>query len=468
MASGGLPAERLREYLQDLNPEARALLVRELERGSLRGAEVAGADLIIEALRPSFRKGADQPARIGNPARLFFRPLEPFLVDSGPCIELPGRIERTSLAPLWEWISRDLLAGEARAYSEQASAALLAEDAPRAETLAHAFQGRVAVVIAERLAHAQQDERLRRRMLGQIALPRALADLHTLHGALLHRDMLARFAAKLPAVVSNLGDDQTANVAALLRQSTAGRPDLLLPALIVAMNRLGAPWQLIRLAIHAAESDVAARVMQSPLALAVKLVFADIRCDIEMLRIALRGGAIAEAIALCKGLHDAFRAVRTEMNFSGDSGWSRELAGLRGDVSGLLGSEIEATPGMLRRLLRIRPAKEIAPGAVLDPADVAEAEAHIELTCAGRNYAGELAINQVAPRVVIELQSYLDTGMPALLDALRAAGPGERKFRQSQVDAAVRLAGKLFGAEYGGLLAKAAGMAAAERKPVKA
>jgi hypothetical protein len=468
MASQGLPAERLREYLQDLNPEARALLVRELERGSLRGLQVPGADLIVEALRPTFRKGTNQPARIGNPARLFFQPLEPFLVDSGPRVELPGRIERASLAPLWEWISRDLLAGEAQAYSEQATAALLAEDETRAGVLAHAFQDRVAAVITERLALAQQDERIRRRMLGQIALPRAIADLQTLHGALVHRDVFARLAARLPAIVSNLGEDQTANVAALVRQCSASQSDLLLPALVVVMNRLGARWQLIRLAIHAGDSDVAARVMQSPLALAVTLVFADIRCDIEMLRACLRRGAVAEAIGLCKELHDAFRAVRTEMNLAGDTAWSRELAGLRADVAGLLGSEIEATPGMVRRLLRIRPAKEVASGAALDPADVAEAEAHIELTCAGRNYAGELAINQVAPRVVIELQSYLDTGMPALLDALRAAGPGERKFRQSQVDAAVRLAGKLFGAEYGGLLAKAAGMAAAERKPAKA
>jgi hypothetical protein len=95
-------------------------------------------------------------------------------------------------------------------------------------------------------------------------------------------------------------------------------------------------------------------------------------------------------------------------------------------------------------------------------------QGRIELVIACRKYAGELAINQIAPRVHSELQNYLDTGTAALLESLRTAGVGDRKFRQSQVDAAVRFAGTLFGPEYAGLLSKAAGMAAADRKLQKA
>ena len=47
----------------------------------------------------------------------------------------------------------------------------------------------------------------------------------------------------------------------------------------------------------------------------------------------------------------------------------------------------------------------------------------------------------------------------ALRDALRVAGDMERPFRQSQVDAAVRFCGKVFGKDYAALLAKAAEVA---------
>jgi hypothetical protein len=119
----------------------------------------------------------------------------------------------------------------------------------------------------------------------------------------------------------------------------------------------------------------------------------------------------------------------------------------------------------VRRLLRPRPAVEIAAASVLDADEVAETEALIEIVGACRNYASELAINEMTLRTYHELQQYLDTGTSALLDGLRHAGDVDRAFRQSQVDAAVRFCGKVFGKEYASLLTKAAEVAAnSERK----
>jgi hypothetical protein len=68
-----------------------------------------------------------------------------------------------------------------------------------------------------------------------------------------------------------------------------------------------------------------------------------------------------------------------------------------------------------------------------------------------------------------ELQKSLDTGTHALLDALRHCSISERSFRQSQVDAAVRFRGKVFGDEYASLLSKAADVASqSERKAAAA
>ena len=55
-----------------------------------------------------------------------------------------------------------------------------------------------------------------------------------------------------------------------------------------------------------------------------------------------------------------------------------------------------------------------------------------------------------------------------LLDALRVANPRERKYRQSQVDAAVRFSARLFGEDYAALLAKAAMLAVSGHKAAKA
>jgi hypothetical protein len=75
----------------------------------------------------------------------------------------------------------------------------------------------------------------------------------------------------------------------------------------------------------------------------------------------------------------------------------------------------------------------------------------------------------VTLRVNSELQNYLETGTSPLLDGLRGADDATRPLRLAQVDAAVRFAGKVFGASYASLLAKAAEVAAqGERKAAKA
>jgi hypothetical protein len=167
--------------------------------------------------------------------------------------------------------------------------------------------------------------------------------------------------------------------------------------------------------------------------------------------------------------------LRSEINMSFDSPWSRQLAAVRNDVSALLKSEIETTPGSVRRLLRPRPNKEIAPGSQLDPLDVEQTEARVAFICACRHYAAELALSEATMRAHSELTHILDTGTKVLLESLRQAGNDDRPFRQSQLEAGIRFCRPVFGAEYAGTLAKAAEVAVqtaaappAERKPARA
>jgi len=463
-----LPVERLRAYLKELKPEARVLLLAELERGVTRGDAVPGGALFLEELRRTVRgvpaDPAPEPPR-NTPARLFFAPLDPFLIDHDEAPQA-GRIARTALDPFWQWICRDLAPADAKAYGEELERSLA--DEKTVARLVRAFQDLVVNHIQEALA-AVRDDRARRRLAGQVGTPRALDDLGIVLGVLKARDALALIGSRLPPHIRNLGDEQLENVKALLDSPIARHPDVFIHALVVVMKRLTAPWQLVRLAVKAAESDKAQRIKATPYAAAVAIVLGEIAYAVSEFRRALRRGEMAAVGVLLKEIHDAVRMLRTEMDLSGDSPWARELAALRGAVSALVKGEIETVPGRLRRLLRPHAAKEVVPGAGLDPADVAETEALIEFVNTCRHYASELAINEVTLRVHSEIENFLDTGTPLLLESLRGAGPSDRAFRMSQVDAAVRFAGKVFGSSYATLLAKAAEVAQnGERKAAKA
>jgi hypothetical protein len=464
--AGAPPNKKLREYLLELKPEARSLLASELERALLRGEAPPGASAILEQLRKTARQEGRKLPRVGNPQRLFFTAVEPFLVDDVLERRHLGRIPRASLDPIWKWICRDLMLREARSYSDQVQLLLAAKEKSGADQVARGFQDLVEQRLRDCLAGIKKDEKALTRIAGQIGTPHAIDEVRELAAILRARDALGVIGSRLPATISNLAGEQLENVRALLDSPIGRHRDVFLYALLIVMNRLSSPWQLIRLAIQAAASDVSEHIAATPFAIAVDIVLGDFDRIITKLRDALKAGDSDEVGRLLKDFHDAARAVHTEIDLPADSTWGRQLAGARAEIAALLEGEIDHLPGQVRRLLRPRNGRDaIAP---LDSIDVDDVEAKLALVAACRNYAGELAVSEATHRTYFELQTYFDSGTAVLLERLRASSPLERALRQSQVDAAIRFCAKLFGPEYAGLLARAADVAAKdEPKAVK-
>lgn len=466
MTIDGSSIVRLREYLQALSPEARAMLVAELELALLRDEDIAGSELVLQELRQMIRAPAQPVPRIGVAVRRFFMPLEPFLTDGPADHRRLGRIARVSLEPVWQWICRDLMPSEANAFSHDINRALLARDGIKVEQMTRALHDRSIHRMNAAVSALDFDEKARRRFSIQVGTPRAIEDVTTLARILAIRDVLGDAGRRLPDhfrvfehehahQVKSLFDSVIADKASV--PAASQRSDILLYGLIIVANRIAAPWQLLRIATCAAETDETAGIAATPYAVAVKIVLSDLEHAVSELRAELKAGR--PGTALLKTLHDGARGMRTEMDLSVDLPWSRRLASIRSGVANMLTAEIETTPGRIRRLLRARPAKEIVAGSLVDGYDVQEVETRVELIAACRHYAGELAVSEVTARTYTEISQYLESSTRILLDALRHADDAERPFRYSQVDAAVRFCRTVFGADYAALVAKAADVA---------
>ena len=240
MFGQGLPVERLRKYILDLKPEARAQLVAELERSLLRGDGAAGAELVLNELRRSQRDANRNVQDIGNSARLFFQPLEPFLVDDSPEHPHSGRVARQALDPIWQWICTAVMKTEAADYTEQVERALIANDANKAAELARIFQDRAAPRMREALDAIKNDDRAGRRLNLQIGPPRAIEDVRIISGGLIARDSITALGGQMPQHIKSLSGATLGSVKALL-DSPIGRTAEMFPfALILVMNRLAA------------------------------------------------------------------------------------------------------------------------------------------------------------------------------------------------------------------------------------
>ena len=229
MTSDGQSIERLREYLQALTPEARSLLLRGLERNLLRDGENAGNEMILQELRRAARAESRPVPRIGDAARMFFVPLEPFLIDGPVNHQRVGRIARASLDSIWAWLGRDLIPAEAKALSEDIDRALLADDRTKADQLVGALHDCAVAHLNEAIAGIGADDKANRRLAIQVGTPRPIDDINVLLGVLSLREPLAEVSRRLPNLVRVFERDQADSTKALL--------DLIRDAVIVAPQR---------------------------------------------------------------------------------------------------------------------------------------------------------------------------------------------------------------------------------------
>ena len=457
--------ERLRDYLAQLPPRSQALLMREFERALERGEDTTVANFVLQELRKIVRSGDDVQPRTDDPARLLFRPIETFLVDGGMPMR-PGQIRRSSLMPVWQWLLREGAPEQARAY--QAALARTEEGSSREiEVAVRNVQSAAAEAILRIAGPAAGDDK--QRMLGRVGPPNVTEDLLPIGAALQAREALDTLNGRLPSYMRMFGDSQVASVSASLNLPSLQTPVLLPFALSLVIQRLTAPWQIIRLAIKMAASDDELRVAATPYGIAVTIALHDLSCLAASLRADIRRGHFANVVENLKSLYDGLRGLRTELDLRNDSNWGKQLVSIRAEISNALQSEIESVPGRVRRILRQRADKDILSGTEIDGAEIEEVAALIDFVAVCRTYAGELAINEVTLRTYSDLQQYVEQATEALVEQLRGADGRVRAYRQIQVSAAIRFCDVLFGHDYASLMSRAADNAlTGERKSSRA
>jgi hypothetical protein len=456
--------ERLREYLAQLPPQTQALLMREFERSIERGEDTTVASLVLEQLRKVAR-GTEEEARprTDDPARLLFRPLEPFLVEGNQPVR-PGQVRRASLLPIWQWLAREGAPDQARELDTALSRARENGTASDLEMAVRKFQFAAADAIHKIAAPMPGGEQ--QRALARVGAPNVVEDLLPVGSILQAREALDTLNSRLPSFLRMFGDPQIASVGTALNVPSLQTPQLLPFALSLVMQRLAAPWQIIRLAIKMAASDDEIRVAATPYGIAVTIALHDLSFLTARLRTDIKRGRFDHVAEHLKTLHDGVRGLRTELDLRNESPWGKQLTSIRAEISNSLQSEIDSVPGRVRRLLRQRADKDISAGTKVDASDVDDTAALIDFVAVCRTYASELAINEVTLRTYSDLQQYIEKSTEALVQSLRGGDARARAYRQMQVKAAIRFCDVLFGQDYASLMSRAAENALiGERKP---
>jgi len=348
-----MQVERIWDFLQRLTPLTRNCLLSELERLETCGVDVPGSADIQAKLRAEFRKDGSTLNRT-NPSRQFFAPLETLLVDGAPEYPNSGRIARSSMAPIWEWICRDLLPTMARDYNAQMKDLIAADKQREVQQAASTFQTKVTRSLEGVLGSSEGAEQVRIKLAAYTASPAALGDVTKIMCALRARDALAKFEAALPSRISTFDDPQVAKITALLDTFRKKNEDAVPFALALVAKRLKTPWQLIRLATKAARSKKASDVAATRYSGTVAMVLDVLEERRLALRIALRHNRVIVAREILVEIYDTEYALQVRIDEFEESEWGTRLRAIMEAIASLVEAEVNRFPDEVGHVLDSR------------------------------------------------------------------------------------------------------------------
>jgi hypothetical protein len=202
-------------------------------------------DVILEALRPMLRRARK---RIPTPRRLVCVAFEDLLIDGPREEKQTGRILRSSVVTLWQWLATEGLGDKLAELEKRIATAILARESKAEHELV--AQLRSAAADAVRLAFGQvpKGAPARRALALKFGGEGVLADIEEIALVLEAAHEFDAVRAKLPRAMDTLTGEQLALVRDIYDDLSARRPELCPYVALILLGRLSRPWEVLRLA----------------------------------------------------------------------------------------------------------------------------------------------------------------------------------------------------------------------------
>jgi hypothetical protein len=465
MTADAQALDQVRSYLATLSPRLRAKLVSEIETQRLKGKSEPAHEVVLNLVRSVMRSEAEEAKRTGSPERLFYEPLEPFLVDEAGSTKHKGFISRKSLDAVWRWLQReDSINHRIAVASDEASKALLGGEDEKAVAIMARLRADILPVLQEAIAAAAADPRQHMNLSMQLEGSRNLEDLNDIAAILRLEERLGKLVSKLANTIEDLDD---ATIGKIVRQVKDDGADLIY-LLIAVYRRLEHPAQILRILTRFEGTDDGVRLSKSRFAPCADIVLAEI--DFADERIAAHISRPAEfdsLLAAIRRFYALANGLSVAVELEGATDWRKRLAAHRRRASEILSAEVETIPGAVRRAMRPRRRE----GERIQPVpedDVLEAEYAVRLMVGLKPYRAELAVNELLGTVASQIEKFVESANEAINHELRTATGAGVDVARSDLDVAVRINAIVFGESYAALLKRSGDVAGPMPSPFEA
>lgn len=460
---------KIRTYLSSLNPRAIEALVRNLERAKAQNKTDPHVELVLasalEILRKPTAKGLDVEAgelRRGQIQRMFFAPLDSFLIDEFLPIRQEGRINRGMLNKVWKWLGRDLMPMDVQLVLEQARDAAVSGE--RIDTLVQALRTRSVDAIGEALRRCETEEKEHRRMGIELGGERGISELRDIQRVFSSERWLMPFLQAMPERINERRLKQDLDVLRMVDKCSARFPDHV-PVLAAALvDRADAPSALCSFAGRLAGDDDPKAIAGSQFAPFVDVVMSEAE-RLNILAIDHRNNN-PDPVAFSNALSDydtLVKGIERDIDLSVTGKWHRRLADTKRSISDVVTRELNNAHSAVRRALQV-PKVDKGGKLEINQAAIDEAVRALRVVSMVRGGSESFAVNDVGKRTRQAVEQTLEIVTRSLITDLGKSNGPQLEAHQSAADVAIMLSEIYFGADYAAQLRRSRHAAVAKAK----
>ncbi|TYC51974.1 hypothetical protein FMN50_19735 [Rhodobacterales bacterium] len=444
---------KIKTYLSSLSPKAVEALVRNLEKAT--GAKDADPHLNLvlttaaTLLRQPMLTGADLPGgaqRRAQVQRMFFSPLELFLINETLPNRQEGRVHRAMLEKVWGWLGRDIMPADVRMVLDQAGNP--AVSAERVAALVQALRSRSVDAVGETLLKSRSSEKVRRQVAIEMGGERGISELADIQKIFAAERWLVPFLDNLPDRVNERRLKMDLDVLRMVDKCADRFPDHVSVVAAALMGRTEAPAALCTFAGRLAGDDDPKVIAGSQFAPFVDIVMSEAE-RLQVLAMDHRRhnpDPVAFSQALAE-YHTLVRGVERDMDLSVAGKWRDRLADTKRTISHEVTRELNNAHGAIRRALQV-PKHDASGKLITDQSAVDDAVRTLCVVNMVRKASETFAVNEVGKRTRQAVEQTLEIVSRSLIsDIGKAKGP-ELEARMAAADVAITLSEIYFGPEY--------------------
>ena len=448
-------SQLLQAFLGGLPETLAARLAKAVEIDRLTDGAVLPHDVILDGLRPALRRSENLP-RTPTPLRLFCRPFEDLLTSSTRKEKQKGRIARSSVISVWNWISKVLLPSESAAYAQNIKALLLQFKLDDARMRACEFWA----LASEAIRNALATEAGRKAARGILNGDMVTADAAEIALLINVAPKMLEIQDLLPKPAPALADDLLWKLRDIHDGLVNTNLDAAPYVAVVAMNRLARPWEALRLPLMVSRQTQDTLIANTDMGLVGELLF----MDLDSLSSGIHGTRHPnfdreKLLSEVKSFAELSAAVVKEIEVRRDGKWGQRLLKDRSAVGNVMDGFMDRAEKAVAEGLPMQKSGSFSGGPKspdfsrpVDPDKHERALRYVKLVVGCRSFAAAGSFGAKQKDALEECMNYLRRYNEDMVKELRTAQGQRREIVEQQFALATDLTALLFSEEEADLL----------------